>query len=172
MWVSLAVAMLAFAILRSTRTGETDGWTVFWIVAVVIWVAVWAPIELFANRSLERAALVGIEPRRLIALFRTGQLVQSDGQATAIYKGWIAIGSEDIVVTAKRGRRIILSRHRTELDSARSESIPGSYGVLVLTFSDGSRFEAIPVESGIHSVGLSPARVEEIAADVSRIVQV
>lgn len=161
---------ISFAAVRIIRDGGVDGWSVFWIVVAMVWALGLASIDVFANRSLARAARRDQESEATpVILFRVGQVSASPPAGLrTVNKGWITLGRHEVTITTFKGRAIIGRHRRQDVVSAQMTGAPKSYGVLTLTFADGSKFESIPVETGVHNPGLSQDRVSRVAAEILR----
>lgn len=162
------VGILTFAVVRTIQLGGPDGWSIFWFVVAALWGVGFASIELRANRGLERDARAYSDPQHEIILFRTGQLIRGDGDWTFVALGWVTISDNRFAITSSKRREMNTSRLPAGLASARAISMPGSYGILRLTFTDGSIFESFPVGTGIHNLGLSPSQVSALAATLEK----
>ncbi len=141
----------------------------FWLIFIAVWGAGLLSVELFANRALDRAARASetsLDAR--IILFRVGQLLGplATERSKLRIKGWITLGPNEIMITAYRQRET-LGRYRCrDLASVEAVGASMSYGVLVLAFRDGVRFESIPVETGIRNLGLRSHRTAKLADEI------
>lgn len=163
------VGAIAFACVRIVRDGSVDGWSVFWIAVAIVWGLSALGVEFAANRLVARAAR---DDRRStgarVILLRFGQFSQvATAEATrSVNKAWIAVGKDELLITAYRRRELVGRYDRQDIVAVRAIGGPKSYGVLELDFADGARFASIPVQTGIRNVGLPLSGVSRIAADI------
>jgi hypothetical protein len=162
------VGMLTFAVVRTIQLGGPDGWAIFWFVVAGLWGLGFASMELGASRGLEQDAHSHSDPDAETILFRTGQLTRGDGDWTSVPRGWVTISDDRFTITSSKRRKMETGHLSAALATAHAISVPGSYGILRLAFTDGSVFESFPVGAGIHNLGLSPARVRALAATLQQ----
>lgn len=164
----VVVGAAVIAAIRIARDGGIDGLSIFWVILAVAAAVGVVTSEAVTNRRLARAAREQTSLGEGIVLFRVGQVkTTSDVTPPPLAgKGWISLGEQDLTVTAFRGRTTVAGHRREEILSAHVVARPKAYAVLVVAFADGSRFESIPVETGLRNSGLDPERASLLAADI------